>query len=65
MSLCILYRTQYSTQHVFILLLKDWRKNLDNNYFVGAVFIDLSKAFDGIAFPLIAKPTAYGFHKKS
>ena len=65
-SLCVLYRTQYSTQGVLIPLLEEWRKNLDNNYFVGAVFMDLSKAFDCIPHALlIAGLTAYDFNKKS
>ena len=29
------YRESYSTQHVFIRLLEEWRENLDNNYTVG------------------------------
>ena len=40
-------------------------KNLDNNYFVGAVFMDLSTAFDCIPHDLlIAKLAAYCFDKK-
>ena len=36
------YRELYNTQHVPIRLIEEWRKNLDNNYFIGAVLIDLS-----------------------
>ena len=39
------YRESYNTQHVLITLIAEWRKNLDNNYFIGAVLMDLSKAF--------------------
>ena len=42
------YRKSYNTQHVLIRLIEVWRKILDNNYFIGAVLMDLSKAFDSI-----------------
>ena len=58
------YRELYNTKHVPIRLIEEWRKNLDNNYFIGAVLIDLSKTFDCIAHDLvIAKLAAYGFNK--
>ena len=59
------YREAYNTQHVRIKLIEEWRKNLDNNDFIGAVLMDLSKAFDCIPHDLvIAKLAAYGFIKK-
>ena len=52
----------YSTQHVLIRLVVEWRERLDNNYVVGSVFMDLSKAF--IPYDLlIAKLDAYGFNR--
>ena len=42
------YRTSYSSQHVIIRLLEEWRIKLDNNFAVGAVLTALSKAFDCI-----------------
>ena len=45
-------RENYNTQHVLIRLLQEWRLYLDNNYIVGAVITDLSKA-------LIAYHTTY------
>ena len=42
------YQESYSTQHVLIGLLEEWRENLDDNYTVGGVLMDLSKAFDCI-----------------
>ena len=39
------YQQNYSTQHVFICLLEEWRDGLDNNFVVGGVFMDLSKVF--------------------
>ena len=56
------YRKNYSTQHVITRLIEDWRAHLDENFVVGAVLTDLSKAFDCIAHDLlIAKLAAYGF----
>ena len=59
------YRGSYNTQHVLIRLIEERRKSLDNNYFIGAVLMDLSKAFDCIPHDLvIVKLAAYGFDKK-
>ena len=45
-------------------LIEEWRHKLDNKYFVGAVLMDLSKAFDCIRHDLlIAKLASYGFNK--
>ena len=56
------YRKNYSTQHVITRLIEEWRAHLDENFVLGAVFTDLSKAFDCIAHDLlIAKRAAYGF----
>ena len=60
------YRKSFGTNHVLIRLIEDWKKSLDNNNIVGAVFIDLSKAFDCIPHDLlIAKMGAYGFSKET
>ena len=42
------YQQNYSTQHVLIRLLEEWREGLDNNFVVGGVFVDCSKDFDCI-----------------
>ena len=56
------YRKNYSSQNILISLTEEWRKNLDNNFVVGAVLTDLSKAFDCIPHDLIiAKLSAYNF----
>ena len=58
------YRKHYSANHVRISLIENWKKNLDNNKIAGAVFMDLSKAFDCIPHDLlIAKMEAYGFNE--
>ena len=38
------YRERYSTQHVLIRIIEEWRLRLDNDYVVGAILMDLSKA---------------------
>ena len=56
------YGKTYSSNHVLIRLIENWKQSLDNKKFVGAVLMDLSKAFDCIPHELlIAKMHAYGF----
>ena len=60
------YRKSYSTQQVVIRLLEEWREKLDKNFVVGAVLMDLFKAFDCIPRDLvIAKLAAYGIERKT
>ena len=60
------YRKSYSTQQVLIRLLEEWREKLDKKSVVGAVLMDLSKAFDCIPHDLIiAKLAAYGIERKN
>ena len=57
------YRKNYSSRNILISLIEEWRKNLDNNFVVGAVLTDLSKAFNCIPHDLtIAKLSAYNFN---
>ena len=59
------YSKHYGT-HVPIRLIEEWRTNLDQNKIIGAVLLDLSKAFDCICQDLlIAKFNAYGFDRKA
>ena len=58
------YRETYNTQHVHIRLIEEYRKNLDNNYFIGAVLTDFSKAFNCVSHDhVIAKLAATEFNK--
>ena len=58
------YREHYSSHHVLIRLLEEWRKCLDNNYVLGGVVMHLSKAFDWVPRDLlIVKLEAYGMYE--
>ena len=60
------YRTSYSTSHVLIRLLKNWKEELDNEIYFGAILMDLSKAFDCIPYELlIARMDAIGFSENA
>ena len=56
------FRKNYSTQHVLLQLVEEWKECMDNGQTAGAVLMDLSKAFDCLPHDLlIAKLHAYGF----
>ena len=58
-------RASYSTQHVLLRLIEEWKTNLDNNFAVGAVLMDF-KTFDCMPHDLlIIKLAAYGFEEKT
>ena len=60
------YRKSYDTEHAFIRMVEEWKITLENNYIVGAILMDLSKAFDCIPHDLIkAKLHAHGFAENS
>ena len=60
------YSASCSSQHVLLRLIKEWKTNLDNNFVVGAVSVDLSKAFGCIPHDLLTtKLAAYGFEEKT
>ena len=56
------FRKGHSCQDLIIRMTEDWREYLDSSLTVGAIAIDLSKAFDCMPHGLlIAKLEAYGF----
>ena len=60
------FRKGLSNQHALLKLILRWQKFLNNSNYVGTILMNLSKAFDCISHDLlIAKLSAYGFHKNS
>ena len=61
-SLLCGFRTAYNAQHALVRMIEKWKTSLDNGVDIGAILMDLSKAFDCIKHDLLlAKLGAYGF----
>ena len=55
------YRKSYSSNHVLVKLIEEWKKSLDDKNFIRAVLMNLSKAFDCVPHDLLfANFHAYG-----
>ena len=56
------FRQKYSTQNALLDMIENWKLNLNKGCKIGAILMDLSKAFDTIDhYLLLAKLKAYGF----
>ena len=60
------HREGYSCNHVLIQPIENWKSALDENFQIGTVLMDLSKAFDCIPHDLlVAKRYAYGLSEET
>jgi hypothetical protein len=60
------FRKGFGCQTALLKIIEDWKKALDENKYIAAILMDLSKAFDGLPHDLILlKPEAYGLSEKS
>ena len=60
------FRKGFNTHYSLMVMLKKWKRALDNKGIAGALLTDLSNAFDYINHELlIAKMDAYGFDRES
>lgn len=60
------FRPGYGCQSVLLRILEEWRKALDENFYVATVLMDLSKAFDCLPHDLLLlKLQSYGLSKNA
>ena len=60
------FRRNHSTRNALLVVIEDWKAILNKKLIVGALFMNLSKAFDTLYHSLLlAKLSAYGFDNNS
>ena len=60
------FRKDHNTQHSLLKMLEKWKLFLDKGSNIGAIFMDLSKAFETLNNELLlAKLNAYGFSENA
>ena len=60
------FRAKHNTQHALLKMIETWRAMLNKGNKVGAIIMDLSKAFDTLNHNLLlCKIKAYGFNKNA
>ena len=60
------FRKSFSCETVLVRLVEDWKSLLDKHQIIGAMLLDLSKAFDCLPHRLLlAKLKAYGFDDRA
>jgi hypothetical protein len=59
------FRKGHGCQTTLLRLLEDWKSALDNNCYVAAILMDLSKDFDCLPHDiLLSKLAAYGLYDR-
>ena len=60
------FRPGYGCQSTLLRVIEDWKQALDNNKYVAAILMDLSKAFDCLPHDLLLlKLETYGFSENA